>query len=185
MATIPRKRRKARLEERLIPCQCCAYPVSQRHHVLPVARFGEYGGDTIHLCANCHEAYHIFERGMIDIAAQRQSTHALRLMGAIWRAWGGEQDRRVQYINRLLEFAQEQQEETARQPDPPEDDDIAQRLRDALDESKPRPPGVRRGDTVRLENGKIVQVVRVRGFEAQTTDGTYSLLDIEKIAQWS
>lgn len=54
-------RRGAKLNERLTPCQFCEYPLSERHHILPVSMFGE-NMFTLQLCANCHELYHIVER---------------------------------------------------------------------------------------------------------------------------
>jgi len=54
------KRRKTKLSERLMPCQCCGYPISQRHHLFNVAAFGE-NTYVRYLCANCHELFHIID----------------------------------------------------------------------------------------------------------------------------
>lgn len=52
-------RRKApTLRERLTPCACCEHPISQRHHLAPFADWGE-NKQTIQLCSNCHELYHL------------------------------------------------------------------------------------------------------------------------------
>jgi hypothetical protein len=52
------KRRYTKIEERLIDCACCKYPISQRHHLLPISVYGE-NECTIQLCTRCHELYHI------------------------------------------------------------------------------------------------------------------------------
>lgn len=57
----PGQRRRTTLSERLDPCSCCGYPLSQRHHGLPVAIYGESDPGTA-LCANCHELVHIVEQ---------------------------------------------------------------------------------------------------------------------------
>lgn len=43
---------------RLIPCQICGYPLSQRHHLLSYGEFGE-NDSIVCLCANCHGFYHL------------------------------------------------------------------------------------------------------------------------------
>ena len=53
------KRRRPTRVQRLTPCECCGYPVSQRHHLLEVADYGE-NDVTTQLCACCHELYHLF-----------------------------------------------------------------------------------------------------------------------------
>ena len=59
-------RRNRTEKERLTPCECCGYPISQRHHLLDYAYHGE-NDFTAQLCANCHELYHLlfnhFARG--------------------------------------------------------------------------------------------------------------------------
>lgn len=52
------ERRKPSKAERMTPCQICDYPISQRHHLFDIARYGE-NDDTVPLCANCHELYHL------------------------------------------------------------------------------------------------------------------------------
>lgn len=57
---IQQQRRAVKLHERTVPCLCCNYPITQRHHLLPFAIYGE-NGMTVQLCANCHELYHLIE----------------------------------------------------------------------------------------------------------------------------
>lgn len=52
------RRRKPKIEERLTPCMCCKYPLTERHHILDFVTWGE-ALDTWQLCANCHEILHI------------------------------------------------------------------------------------------------------------------------------
>jgi hypothetical protein len=52
------KRRSPRKAERMRPCECCGYPISQRHHLLEIAEWEE-NDVTVQLCANCHEYYHL------------------------------------------------------------------------------------------------------------------------------
>jgi hypothetical protein len=182
MGTIPRKRRRTRLKERIKPCECCGHVISQRHHLLPVARYGE-NNLTAHLCANCHEAYHIFERGYLDFAAHRYESHAMYLMGAIRWAWGGADDPRVKYLCDLWEYSQKQQQNEARAGYDPEFQATRARLLRLL-EMKEEAPDVRRGDIVRLKDGRVLQVVSVRGDCFHTPEGIYSIWDIERIAKW-
>lgn len=64
----PKKRRSVTLQDRVTPCACCGYRLSHRHHLFPIA---EWGGNnqTIPLCANCHELYHI----VFDVIRQYES----------------------------------------------------------------------------------------------------------------
>lgn len=66
------QRRKARKAERMTPCVACGYPLSQRHHVIPVAMSGE-NESTVQLCANCHEMIHL----MFSAVAQDNKQAAL------------------------------------------------------------------------------------------------------------
>ncbi len=56
----PQPRRTSTLKERKTPCQCCGFPLSHRHHVLPVRVYGETEW-TLQLCPNCHTLYHLIE----------------------------------------------------------------------------------------------------------------------------
>src|SRR6266566_3671332 len=53
-------RRPATLIERSTPCQCCAFPLTQRHHLCGVAKYGE-NEFTVQLCPNCHRIYHLID----------------------------------------------------------------------------------------------------------------------------
>lgn len=61
------KRKRVSLKERTTPCECCGFPLSQRHHLLAVAEFGDTDA-TAQLCANCHDLYHIIERSILHLA---------------------------------------------------------------------------------------------------------------------
>ena len=52
------RRRSPTMKERLTPCECCKYPLSERHHLLDFAYHGERNY-TIQLCPNCHSLYHL------------------------------------------------------------------------------------------------------------------------------
>src|SRR6266498_3035001 len=56
----PYKRRRTTRRERTTPCNWCGYPLTQRHHLSPISIRGE-SDNTIQLCANCHELYHLAE----------------------------------------------------------------------------------------------------------------------------
>ena len=46
------------IEDRLLPCSICNYPLSRKHHLLQVHNYGE-NQNTMRLCSNCHELYHL------------------------------------------------------------------------------------------------------------------------------
>ena len=56
-------RRPPTITERLTACECCNYPISQRHHLLDVAHYGEHEY-TKQLCANCHELFHLIYKAI-------------------------------------------------------------------------------------------------------------------------
>lgn len=60
------KRRRITLEERMMPCECCGHPLSQLHHQLPIEYYQD-NDKTRHLCANCHELFHLMERAWEDL----------------------------------------------------------------------------------------------------------------------
>lgn len=62
---MPGKRKRATIKERLTPCGCCGHPLSQRHHLLEIAVWGENEA-TVQLCGNCHELYHLASRGFVE-----------------------------------------------------------------------------------------------------------------------
>lgn len=185
MATIPRKRRSTRLSERLTPCFCCGHPISQRHHLLPAARFGEEG-TTVSLCANCHEIYHLFEQASLDRQGGRYRSRSRKLMFAVLRAWDGGDDPRARYIYSLINWAHERQADYINYADDPSSIDwfLNVILPEIAMKAEPTEPIViRRGDMVRLTNGKIVQVVSTNGGYIFTTDGTYGPWQVEKVAK--
>lgn len=55
------KRKKPSIEQAATPCACCGYPLSQRHHLLPFAQWGEVA-ITVQLCPNCHAFYHLIDK---------------------------------------------------------------------------------------------------------------------------
>lgn len=81
------KRRKVYTKERLAPCPCCNHPISQRHHMLPVHRYGETHY-TVQLCANCHEAFHVLYRAWLDRQLGHIRSRAITLEAALRDYWG-------------------------------------------------------------------------------------------------
>lgn len=59
------KRRSVTPQERATPCDFCKYPLTERHHVLPVPWFGE-NDCTLPLCPNCHELYHVVFGAIVE-----------------------------------------------------------------------------------------------------------------------
>jgi hypothetical protein len=150
--------------------------------LLPAARYGETG-KTVALCANCHEAYHILEEGWIDIRASRRNTHAIYLYDALWRGLGGRENPIFDAICCLVEQSESLQQGNAAETDifdlylrlfVPEDESIMKGAESS---------DVRRGDMVRLTNGKIVRVVSTQGGYIHTTDGTYGPWQVERVAK--
>lgn len=95
-------RRKPTLEERLTSCQCCNHPISQRHHLLEVSRYGE-SKYTYQLCPNCHEIYHIIEAATFgDIEAETYS-RATVLLSKMTRVWGGDHPV-LKYLTELVKL---------------------------------------------------------------------------------
>lgn len=106
-------RRKApTLEQRLTPCQCCGFPLSQRHHILPFSTHGD--GLCVSLCANCHEVLHVIHREQDNRwkfsdtpqgqAAYFRHSRAFKIVSALIAAWG-ENDPRLQYLRKLTGLA--------------------------------------------------------------------------------
>lgn len=54
------RRKHPTIADRRKPCEWCNHPLSQRHHLLPFKTYGE-NHMILHLCANCHEIYHVME----------------------------------------------------------------------------------------------------------------------------
>ncbi len=61
---MPAKRRRATREERLMPCECCNFPLSHRHHLLRHADFGE-NDSVASLCGTCHDIFHVMQSAYI------------------------------------------------------------------------------------------------------------------------
>lgn len=89
MPSLPRKRRSTTLAERLTPCECCGHPITERHHFMPFKRHGD-GGVTAQLCANCHDAYHIFDRAHAELKAGKHTSRNITIMIALRDYWGKE-----------------------------------------------------------------------------------------------
>src|SRR5262245_27994143 len=99
------RRRSPKLGERITPCQCCGYPISQRHHLLGYAQFGE-SGHTRQLCANCHELFHIIDQVVRENSKDRlPDTRSARLIRAVLHAWGKD-DPRIVYLCELINLTQ-------------------------------------------------------------------------------
>jgi hypothetical protein len=66
MSVVPMRRRQPTSKDRLAPCECCGYPLSERHHLLAFRDFGETGDEwTRALCANCHALCHLIEQAAL------------------------------------------------------------------------------------------------------------------------
>ncbi len=79
------ERRQTKVNERLVSCQCCGYPISQRHHLLEVSRFGE-NEYSYQLCPNCHELYHIIK----DSRLYGNESRPAILLDRIVEEWGSD-----------------------------------------------------------------------------------------------
>jgi hypothetical protein len=102
---VGKRRRQARISERLTACECCKYPISQRHHLLEVANFGD-NKYTRQLCANCHELYHILEGAIEDFKkSQTPKTRNVALLDEIGGTWGVD-DERIKFISNLLKLVE-------------------------------------------------------------------------------
>lgn len=97
MPSLPWKRKKPTLAERMRSCFYCNYPISQRHHALPVSVYGDTTAIT-ELCANCHEAFHIFARAYEDILAHKEDTRSITLMLKLRSHWGRRDAFRVENL---------------------------------------------------------------------------------------
>lgn len=90
------KQRKRVTGIRTTPCQFCEYPITQRHHALSFANFGE-NPFTLQLCANCHEFYHL-----VEAFVEAPTTHCKNTLSAWIRVYGFEDKRflmAIHYIN--------------------------------------------------------------------------------------
>lgn len=92
------RRKEVSLGERITPCEFCGYPLSQRHHALPISLCGE-NGCTLQLCANCHEIYHIVERVYLY-----KSERSQKLLDAFIQVYGFD-DIRLQKTHHFIAAA--------------------------------------------------------------------------------
>ena len=96
-----RKRKKPTLEERLRNCECCLHPISENHHLLDVARFGTDNNPIIHLCANCHEVYHLYETYQ---TVRKVPKHSEALLKRVFNDWElSEHFDRMDFIEGIFE----------------------------------------------------------------------------------
>lgn len=89
------KRKRVPIRDRLTPCQVCDHPISHRHHVLSMAKWGETEA-TIQLCPNCHELYHIMQDAWIEKARGKRKTGTSRLwllLAWVMEEWGADDPR--------------------------------------------------------------------------------------------
>ncbi len=93
-------RKKTSLKNRLTPCQCCSYPISQTHHLLDIATYGD-NNFTYQLCANCHELYHLIEQVSITgDTFEAPRTRSGKLFKHILKTWDAD------YINIMVKIRQ-------------------------------------------------------------------------------
>ncbi len=59
------RRRRPTIKELGTRCACCDFPLSQKHHLLPFADWGEVD-ITVQLCPNCHAIYHLIDKAGDD-----------------------------------------------------------------------------------------------------------------------
>lgn len=102
------RRKKPTLAERTRSCIYCNYPISQRHHILPVSIYGNTAAVT-ELCANCHEAYHIFARAYEDILAGKENTRSITLMLKLRWHWEIRNKHRTETICMHVRMAYDRQ----------------------------------------------------------------------------
>lgn len=96
----PKKRKKVTIEHRVTPCAWCRYPLSVKHHILPIAIYGE-NNIAVQLCANCHEIYHI-----ADAVFNRPTKSSQTKLGVLVMEFG-EADVRIQNAIRWVLYMKE------------------------------------------------------------------------------
>lgn len=105
------RRKKPTLAERMRSCFYCNYPISQRHHTVPVSVYGDTTAVT-ELCANCHEAFHIFARAYENILAGKETTRSITLMLKLRWHWEVGSKHRTEIICMHVRMAYDQQHGT-------------------------------------------------------------------------
>lgn len=109
MPRIPRKRRSATFAERNVTCRFCNFPISQRHHILPVSLYGETAW-VIELCARCHDSVHIFTRAIVDIQAGKEDSRNIKLMMKLRRYYRYDREAfRIEQLSAHVTMAYNQQ----------------------------------------------------------------------------
>src|SRR5262245_36903190 len=104
------KRRHVTRQERLKHCECCNWPLTERHHLLSFARHGE-NKYTVQLCPNCHDLYHIIWNAYAeehDMTRDPFDAHHRWLLNSVehhLRRSG--QGLIIDYLNNLAQFAYE------------------------------------------------------------------------------
>lgn len=78
------KRKRVSTAHRCTPCQWCNFPLSQKHHFLPVHIYGE-NDVTVQICANCHDIYHV-----VDRAVHKQTKNNMMRLGVLIERFGKE-----------------------------------------------------------------------------------------------
>lgn len=86
------KRRAPSIEERLTPCHCCAYRLTQRHHMLPFAQHGETPL-THALCASCHDTLHL----MLS-AHYKPTEHNIKVWEGVQSDMGHQNERLIKLL---------------------------------------------------------------------------------------
>lgn len=104
------KRRRTTRQERLTPCGCCNWPLTERHHLLEFSDHGE-NNYTVQLCPNCHDLYHIIWNAYIeehDITRDPFNAHHRWLLNSAEHHLNrNKQSHIVDYLNKLAQFAHE------------------------------------------------------------------------------
>ena len=93
--------------DRLAPCVCCKFPLTQEHHLLQRKDWGDNTA-TIRLCATCHEVFHLLYRCYID-----KSKPSMMLAGKLMLKVGLA-DQRTTFLYNLVQDARRLEKETSR-----------------------------------------------------------------------
>lgn len=99
----PYQRKRVSVKHRITPCKWCRFPISQRHHFLPVSEYGE-NDITVQICANCHEIYHI-----IHTCLTKQTPSSMTKYIAL-TVHLGENDKRLQRALHWVKYLQDLEE---------------------------------------------------------------------------
>lgn len=94
--------------DRLAPCACCKFPLTQEHHLLQRKDWGDNTA-TIRLCATCHELFHLLYRCYVD------DSEGSKLMAGQLILKLGPGNERVGFIYNLVQHAKSLEDELSRQ----------------------------------------------------------------------